>query len=424
MGDIETRLNEEKHPSKFVVLILLLMGAFGVMGGGLVAPGLPTIGAAFNAPEHQFGLILSIYTLAAAISLPVIGYFIDTVGRKKVGLTCLLIDGITGLTIILSPSFHVLLLLRFIQGIGIAGLVPVGMTIIGDLFSGDKRLQTIGFLSAGIAIAAVIIPLIGGALAALNWKYVFLVYGFSLILAILFYFIIPETKQNKRSENATSFISISDKQSESMNVPSQLINQNVEKTTHSSLKKYLSSLLEALKIKDIRNIIFHSFVLYFLLYGLISYSSTYLMKTHGFDEIFNGIAIAVHALFAALLASRAVIISKYLNWRKRAFLGYIIISLSFLLLPIWPKGSVFVAFSFICYGMGMGIVSPTIYNRVTKLSPPEISGAVIAIFNTMKYLGMTMAPIFIGIILLFSTLDVVFMLMGMICALWAILTII
>lgn len=76
------------------------MGAFGVMGGGLVAPGLVAIGTAFNAPEEQFGFVLSIYTLSAAISLPIIGYFIDTVRRRRVGLVCLVIDGSAGLAIL------------------------------------------------------------------------------------------------------------------------------------------------------------------------------------------------------------------------------------------------------------------------------------------------------------------------------------
>jgi len=62
----------------YLVVMILVMGAFGVMGGGLVAPALPTIGGAFDVPEGQQGLVLSVYTLAAAISLPFIGYLTRT----------------------------------------------------------------------------------------------------------------------------------------------------------------------------------------------------------------------------------------------------------------------------------------------------------------------------------------------------------
>ncbi|TFG11387.1 MFS transporter [Candidatus Thorarchaeota archaeon] len=421
--------------SKFVLVLLLLMGAFGVMGGGLVAPGLPTIGAAFDAPEAQIGLILSIYTLAAAISLPFIGYFIDVVGRKKVGLTCLLIDGLTGIAVIYAPSFSVFLMMRFIQGIGIAGLVPVAMTVIGDLFSGERRLQVIGLLSASISMAAVIIPLIGGALASVDWRYVFLVYGFSLLLAIYLYFILPETKPEQGKDKSKLVSKIRAQMPEDANLASQLYGKMLENSDYAhqpqkqqpqrvnraSVIGYISSLSVALKIKKIRNVISHSFVLYFLLYALIAYSPTYLMQTHNFDEVFNGVVISINALFSAFLASRALFVSRYLDWRQRTALGYAIISMSFLLLPFWSQGSFMVSFSFIFFGIGMGIVSPTIYNRVTLLAPPHLTGAVISIFNTMKYIGMTVAPIAIGILLIYTNLNVVFLVVGGVTVCWAIL---
>ncbi|MFO8018786.1 MAG: MFS transporter [Promethearchaeia archaeon] len=380
--------------SKFMVIILILMGAFGVMGGGLVAPGLPTIGAAFDAPEELIGMVLSLYTLSAAISLPIIGYLIDSIGRRKVGIACLLIDGGTGLAIMFAPNFFLLLLLRFIQGIGIAGLIPVVMTVFGDLFSGDKRLQLMGYLSGAISVAAVIIPFIGGTLASIDWRFVFAVYGFSIFLAVFLLFNLPETRSKQElieSEFVTPF-------------------------------EYVSSLFVTLKIKKIRNIMIHSFALYFLLYALVTYLPIYLIQTHGFDELFSGLALSGQAVFSALLASRASFIADHLNWRKRAALGFALISASFLMLPYWSKGSYLICFSFIIYGLGMGLVSPTIYNRVTKLAPSELRGAVISVFNTLKYIGMTAAPILIGLSLVFTNLNIVFIAVGVLSALWASIT--
>ncbi|MFP3871997.1 MAG: MFS transporter [Candidatus Natronoplasma sp.] len=385
---------DEGSFSKFVVMVLLLMGALGVMGGGLVAPGLPTIGAAFDVPEEQVGLILSIYTLAAAISLPLTGYFIDSIGRRKVGLACLLIDGSAGLAIVFAPDFSTLLVLRFIQGIGIAGLMPVAMTVIGDLFSGDRRLKVMGYLSGTISLGAAVIPLVGGFLAAIDWKLVFMVYGFSLLLAVFLYFVIPETGSESRG------------------------------TEFDSPLGYASSLFSALKIKDIRNVMIHSLALYFLLYALVTYLPIFLVRTHGFDEIFNGIVLSGQAVFSALFASRATFLANHFNWRKRAFLGFGMISLSFFLLPFWPIGSYSISFSFIFFGVGMGIVSPTIYNRVTHLSPPDLTGSVISIFNTMKYVGMTSAPLLIGLSLIFTDLKIIFLGVGAISASWALFTLV
>jgi len=380
--------------SRYMIVILLAMGAFGVMGGGLVAPGLTTIGDAFDAPEEQIGLILSVYTFAAAVSLPIIGYYIDVVGRKKVGIACLLIDGITGLIIMYSPTFSILLILRFIQGIGIAGLVPVAMTVIGDIFSGDLRLQYMGYLSGTISVGAVLIPLLGGFLATIDWRLVFAAYGFSIALAISLYLFLPET--GSRSKKNT--------------------------VRNSSALEYTRSLLSTLKIKKVRNIMIHSLILFFLLYTLVTYLSLYLIGIHGFDEMFSGLALAAQAFFSAVLASRARFVADYLDWRKRASLGFALISASFVMMPVWPIGSYLVGLSFVLYGVGMGIVSPTIYTRVTRLSPPDLTGSVVAVFNTMKYVGMTLAPVVIGLMLIFLRLTTVFILVGLLSAIWALFT--
>ncbi len=380
---------------KFVIIILLMMGAFGVMGGGLVAPSLPTIGEAFDAPEEQYGWILSVYTLSAAISLPIIGYFIDSIGRRKVGVSCLLVDGGAGLAIIFAPSFSVLLLLRFIQGIGIAGLVPVAMTVIGDLFSGERRLRLMGYLTGTISLGAVVIPTLGGTLASFDWRLVFAVYGFSLVLAIFFFFKLPETSPNKGSK----------------------------KTQHASPLEYASSLFSVLKIGKIRNMMIHSLILYFLLYALVTFLPLYLITQHGFDEIFTGLALSLQAIFSATLASRADFIARYIGWRRRAALGFTLMALGFLSLPIWPISSYLVSLSFMVYGIGMGFTSPTIYDRVTRISPEKLTGSVISIFNTMKYVGMTLSPFLLGIALFFTGLNVVFTGVGILAIIWAIFTI-
>lgn len=386
--------NERKNSSKVLILILVMMGAFGVMGGGLVAPGLPTIGNAFNVPEEQEGLILSIYTLSAALALPLIGYLIDHIGRREIGIGCLLLDGSAGLAIIFSPNFSILLLLRFLQGIGIAGLVPVAMTVIGDIYSGKNRLKIMGYLSGTISLGAAVIPLLGGYLASIDWTLIFVIYGFSLVLALLLFYRLPETS------------------SDSM----------MEKKNSQSVIGYLISLFKVFKIKKIRNIMIHSFMLYFLLYALVTYLPIFLVRIHEFDEIFNGLALSVQAVFSAILASRASFIDDYLSWRKRSGLGFTLIGLCFLLLPYWPKGSYLISFSFVIFGIGMGIVSPTIYNRVTYLSPEELSGSVISIFNTMKYVGMTTAPFIIGLNLIYFELTFIFIVVGIFSMIWAINT--
>ncbi len=384
----------------YIIILVLIMGSFGVMGGGLIAPALPAIAEAFQVSEGNIGLVLSLYTFAAAVSLPFIGYFLDKIGRRKVGLTCLFIDGIGGLVIILAPNYAILLIMRFLQGIGIAGLIPVAMTIFKDLFVGDEKLKLMGYLTGAISIGAVIIPSLGGFLASIDWRFVFAVYGLSLILGLIFLFKLPET--------------------------SPLINSNSGNQVNSEIEnsplEYFKSLLDIFKISKIRNIMIHSLTIYFMLYALITFLPIYLVTGHGFSEFFSGLAISLQGLFSAILSSRASFIAKYLNWRQRSTLGYLLIGICFILLPFWPNSSYLVSLSFIIYGAGMGIVSPTIYNRATELPPPEISGLVISVFNTMKFIGMTLSPFLLGLILIFTELEVIFIGVGIMAFSWGFYT--
>lgn len=384
----------------YLVVMILVMGAFGVMGGGLVAPALPTIGGAFDVPEGQQGLVLSVYTLAAAISLPFIGYLIDVIGRRKVGIACLLIDGAVGVAIIFAPTFTMVLGLRFLQGIGIAGLIPVAMTIIGDLYTGERRLQVMGYLTGVISLGAVVIPTLGGALASIDWRLVFLVYGFCLFLALFFFIALPETSPSVgRSLRQTG------------------ADHESGQSSHSA-KEYLLSLFSVLKNRDIRNIMFQALVHYFFLYTLVTFLPIYLALIHGFGEIYSGIALSLQGVFSALIASRAQFVAHYLQWWQRIALGFVMKGCAFLLLPLWPEGSLLIVVSIVIYGLGFGIVSPTIYNRATKLPPKELIGSVVAIFNTMKYIGMTLSPFILGVVLNFTDLQVVFAIVAAVSIIW------
>ena len=370
------------------LFLIIIMGTFGVMGGALVAPGLPTIGAAFGVEGGMVGLVLSVYTLSAAFSLPILGYLIDILGRKKVGLACLIIDGSFGLLSVFSPSFALLLLCRFFQGIGVAGLIPVAMTIIGDLYDGDERLNIMGYLTGTISLGAVVIPLLGGFLVYIDWRLPFIVYGLSLILAVFFYLFIPET------------------------APALQDNPGDKKSKNNlSLKEYFLSLFEVLKIKSIVEIFVYAFITYFLLYTVVTFVPIFLNNYHGFGENIAGIALSVQGFFGAVVASQAKVF-KNLKWQYRVGGGFVFIAFALMLLPFWNQGSISVLISVVIFGLGMGLLSPVVYDRATDLPPKELSGSVIALFNTMKYIGMSASPALLGILVAYIEIQSMFIFVG------------
>ncbi|MFW5985366.1 MAG: MFS transporter [Halanaerobiaceae bacterium] len=389
---------QKNKRDQVLLVIILVMGAFGVMGGSLLAPALPAIGKAFGVGNDQVGLVLSFYTFSAALSLPVIGYLIDSWGRRKMGLICLSLDGVFGLLAILAPSFPYLLFFRFIQGIGVAGLIPVAMTIISDWYEGDTRLKKMGYLSGVISLGAVVIPLLGGVLAEINWKLVFGVYSFSLGLALFFLIYIPETAP-------------------------RIIENEKSELEESRLKEYVFSLGQVFKLKTIIQIFVHSFVTFFLLYTLVTYFPLFLNRIHGFSEFFSGLALSLQGLFAAVVAAKADRFSDF-KWEQRIGFGFVLIAVCFLLLPFWQAGSFLVFISVILFGLGMGFATPVLYNQASRLPPDELSGSVIALFNSMKYIGMSTSPVLLGFLLKYISYRRMFLLVGLVTIFWALITLI
>nr|WP_282580138.1 MFS transporter [Natroniella sulfidigena] len=364
------------------------MGAFGVMGGAILAPGLPTLIKPFGATAETIGLVLSVYTVAAAISLPVTGFLIDLCGRKPVGIGCLLLDGTFALLALVAPNFIVLLVFRFFQGIGIAGLIPVAMTVIGDWYDDQRRLKAIGLLSGAISVSAVVLPLLGGWLASISWRLPFVVYGLSLLLAVLFIIFIEESKPEAEGGE-----------------------------TQKLAKEYFGSLKEVLQIAAIRELLGHALVIYFLLYSLVTFLPLFLSGVHGFSEFVAGIALSAQGFFSAVVASQADQVDYYLDWGQKIALGFGLIALGLGLMPLWSTGN-YVFLSLFLFGVGMGTAQPTIYDRTVKLPPEELKGAVVAIFNTMKFIGMSLAPLVLRFFAAHYNLATVFLVSSLLAVVW------
>lgn len=72
----------KKLGKSIIPLLLFLMASQGMMGGALVSPGLSVLAEAFQISESSIGIVLSLLTIAAAISLPLTGLLTDIMGRR------------------------------------------------------------------------------------------------------------------------------------------------------------------------------------------------------------------------------------------------------------------------------------------------------------------------------------------------------
>jgi EmrB/QacA subfamily drug resistance transporter len=118
--------------------------------------------------------VFSAYLLTATVVTPVCGRLADARGRKSlylIGLGLFLAgSALSGA----APSMGFLVAMRALQGLGAGALIPVTLTLVGDLYPLEERARMQGVFASVWGIASVVGPPVGGALVEhAGWRWVF-----------------------------------------------------------------------------------------------------------------------------------------------------------------------------------------------------------------------------------------------------------
>jgi EmrB/QacA subfamily drug resistance transporter len=119
------------------------------------------------------GWTVSIYLVAVMSTMPLMGILSDTYGRKKVYLASLVLFTASSLACGLAPNIYILVIFRFLQGIGGASFLPTAAGIVSDLFP-DNRESAIGLFTSIFPIGGIIGPNLGAWIVSqYSWRYIF-----------------------------------------------------------------------------------------------------------------------------------------------------------------------------------------------------------------------------------------------------------
>lgn len=132
--------------------------------------------------------IVSGFLLGYVALLPLIGRLTDLRGRVPVLVAGLTVFALGSLVTPLSYSLTVLVVGRFLQGLGGGALVPATLALVADLYPAQRRGVPLGIVSGVQELGAVLGPLLGALiLAVAGWRAIFavnLVVGVVLAVAI------------------------------------------------------------------------------------------------------------------------------------------------------------------------------------------------------------------------------------------------
>ena len=172
---LASRVNDSNV--KMYTLIAACFALFMAMLDNLVVNiAMPTIAKDLDANTSQLQWIVSAYTLVFASLQITAGGLGDRLGRKRWFLIGLALFTATSAVAAFSQSIEMLIILRAIQGLGAAIIMPLSLSIISNAFPPEERGKAVGIWSA-ISVSAIALgPVVGGLLVEYaSWHWVFLI---------------------------------------------------------------------------------------------------------------------------------------------------------------------------------------------------------------------------------------------------------
>ncbi|MCD9189570.1 MAG: MFS transporter [Pyrinomonadaceae bacterium] len=161
---------------RWAVTLGVMTGMFiAALEATVVGTAMPTVISSLGGLNH-YSWVFSAYLVTSTVTVPVWGKLSDLYGRRllyQIGIGVFLLGTLlSGL----SGTMTQLIIFRAIQGLGAGALVPLGMTIIGDIYTVQERAKMQAFFSGVWGLSSVVGPVVGGFITdQLSWQWVFFI---------------------------------------------------------------------------------------------------------------------------------------------------------------------------------------------------------------------------------------------------------
>ena len=190
-------------------LALLSVATLTILAPTIVAPALPRAVEAFREVPHVELLVKLMLTLPAlfiAVGAPLAGAIVDRFGRMGLLRGCLVLYGLAGAAGYVLTDLYAILASRMLLGVAIAGSMTTLTALVGDYFHGEERARFAAMQSTAMSLGAMVFVGVGGLLADLSWRLVFLVYlaGWLVVIPTGLYLREPAHRHDAGEERADS----------------------------------------------------------------------------------------------------------------------------------------------------------------------------------------------------------------------------
>lgn len=355
-----------RPPLVFIFTVTLT----GILNNTLVTPVIPEIIEDLRADPAQSGLLVAAGSVAGIFVAPVVGILADRFGRRIILTTCLAIFGVFGAIAALAPTFEVLLLARFLQGVGSAGLINLAVVLIGDFWSGSERTRIIGRNTAVLTVGLAAMPLLSGTVTELGgWRVAFGIYTVALITAGAAWLILEDGRPRSSPEVADQ------------------------------IRDAVVVLRNPILIATIGA----GFLVFVVIFGLfLTVVPLHLDQEFGIGPGVRSLFIALPAITSTLAAFNLGRIAERFSARTVVIFSSLGLITGFVTIGLTPT-LVLVVVAALIYGASEGTLIPMLQDLNVGNAPEEHRAAVIAVWVAFARLGQTIGPLLAGLMLGFLT---------------------
>jgi len=354
---------QNKKMEKRNLVTIYLITLIAVMGVASITPAFPSIREHFNISASQVTLLITVFTFPGIFLAPLAGLLADRWGRKNILIPSLLLFAAAGVACFFTNDWKILLILRFFQGIGVASLGSLNITLIGDLFSGPKRGAIMGYNASVLSVGTATYPAVGGALAMAGWQYPFLLSFLAIPAAILVMFCL----------------------------------NNPEPDEPPKLKDYLKRTWKNINKKTVWGLFIITVLLFFILYGAyLSYFPQLMVERLEATDFQIGLFMSGFSVVTAITSSQIKHINKKLRPKTQLTISFFLYMISMLLLSF--AGSWWVLLiPLVTFGLGHGMLIPGVQTLLVGFAPLSERAGFMSINSMVLRIGQTFGPLFIGI---------------------------
>ncbi|MFB9327182.1 MFS transporter [Paenibacillus aurantiacus] len=342
-----------------------------VLGNSMLVPILPDLQRQLGVSDFQSSLVITLFSVAAGLIIPITGYLSDRYSRKKIILASLALYGVAGIVAGLGALWHsygVLITARAVQGIGAAGTSPIAMALVGDMYKDGEESEALGLIEASNGTGKVISPIIGSLLALWTWYAPLFAFPFFCAASFVLMLMIKEPKSDKKPMAVRTYVS------------------NVADVFKQKGKWLISSFLAG------------SLGLFILFGVLFRLSDVLEKKPYNIDGVAKGGILAIPLLGLVITAYMTGhhIKNNGVLMRRLMLLGLAILTASLVAAAFFHK-NVWIVIGLASVGsVGTGMVLPCLNTLITGSVDSQHRGMITSLYSSLRFLGVAFGPPIFG----------------------------